>query len=149
LFLQAQWWAIPFFFLACIARVLVFVPAMPLLIAGLVFIEPPLLLLLTTTGFLVASTLIYSGSHWLGLDATLEARYPAKLRRLKLALEQHGSWIVFLWAFLPLVPTDLISYAAGTTRMPFGRFLICVTAGQILLAFIIAFGGSALLPWLF
>jgi uncharacterized membrane protein YdjX (TVP38/TMEM64 family) len=138
-------WAIPLFALACVVRVFVFVPAATLLLAGMLFLDPVTLMVVTTLGFMLASTLLYYGAQWLRLDTVFEQRYPDALQRLRTAMEKHGLWVVFLWAFFPAVPTDLISYVAGTLSLKFPRFLISVTLGQTVLALIYVLAGTTLM----
>lgn len=144
-FARSQHWMIPLFGLACILRILLFIPAMTFLLAGLLFLPPTTVLIVTTLCFVTASSLLYFGSQWMGLDRLFENLYPAQVERLRRAMDKHGSWIVFTWAFFPAVPTDLISYVAGTSRMNFSRFLLSVTAGQSVLAVVLCYAGADLL----
>ncbi len=141
-------WGVPLFALACVVRVFVFLPAATFLFAGLLFLDPVTLMVVTTLGFMLASTLLYYAAQWLRLDVVFERRYPDALKRLRAAMEQHGLWVVFLWALFPAVPTDLISYVAGTLRINFRRFLLSVTLGQTILALIYVLGGTTLLKGL-
>jgi uncharacterized membrane protein YdjX (TVP38/TMEM64 family) len=40
-------------------------------------------------------------------------------------------WFVALWAFAPVVPTDLICYAAGLVRMPYRRMIAGIIIGEL------------------
>jgi uncharacterized membrane protein YdjX (TVP38/TMEM64 family) len=56
-----------------------------------------------------------------------------------------GFFFVALWAFFPLVPTDLVCYVAGTTKMNYLKFILAVCAGELILcSFYIFFGGAVL-----
>lgn len=144
-FASARAWMLPAFLLACVARVAFFIPSSTLLLTGLLFMPPVEALLVTTIGFVAATTVVYYGAQHLGFEAIFERRYPEAVGRVRIALQRHGAKIVMGWAFFPAVPTDAISAVAGATRMPLARFLVAVTAGQTILAVPMAFGGGALL----
>ena len=139
---RSEVWLLPLFLAACVGRILIFLPAMALLVAGLLLMPVAQLLVVTTIGFMISSSLLYFGARWLGLDEVFERHSPEKIAKIRAAVSKHGSLIVFFWAFFPAVPTDMISYVAGTVRMSFPRFLVSVTAGQSVLAFSTAFAGA-------
>jgi uncharacterized membrane protein YdjX (TVP38/TMEM64 family) len=58
-------------------------------------------------------------------------------------LERHGFPIVVGWAFFPLVPTDLICYLAGVTRM--AVLLLGVGIGEGAICAVYIFVGDSLL----
>lgn len=120
-------------------------PSTPLVIAG-TFIFPAhpwLILLIAITGILVSSTLIYFCSDLLGFTDYFEAKHKAAVEKIRHRLETPtGFLFVLLWAFFPLVPTDAVCYVAGTTRMAFGKFLVAVFLGEIILCSFYIFSGQ-------
>jgi len=123
-------------------------PSTPLVIAGtILFPEQPLAVLaVSITGILLSSSMIYFFSEFLGFKEYFESHKPELTHKLKAKLEHPlGFLFVALWAFFPFVPTDLICYLAGTTRMKFWKFIIAVGVGELILCmFYIFFGGSLL-----
>jgi membrane protein DedA with SNARE-associated domain len=55
---------------------------------------------------------------------------PEHLARTEAWFERWGSWAVFFGRMVPLVRT-FVSYPAGISRMPIGRFLLFTTLGSI------------------
>lgn len=45
-------------------------------------------------------------------------------------LEQRGSWLIFLLRLNPLTSSDLISYAAGFTRIPVSQVMLATGCGM-------------------
>lgn len=62
----------------------------------------------------------------------LAERYPEKLAHVRGKLEgPWAMWFVAAWAFFPVVPTDLICYAAGLVRMPYRRMITGIIIGEL------------------
>ena len=72
--------------------------------------------------------LIYKFSDLMGFDEIF-ARHVSN-DRVKKAIEKYGFYAVLLWSFVPVVPTDLICYVAGTVRMSFWKFVLALTLGE-------------------
>lgn len=104
---------------------------------------PWLVLLISISGILVSSTLIYFCSDLLGFTDYFETKHAKAVEKIRHRLETPiGFLFVLLWAFFPLVPTDAVCYVAGTTRMAFAKFLVAVFLGEIVLcSFYIFLGG--------
>ena len=82
-------------------------------------------------GVLISATLLYRFPGYAGYDTKLAAGYPDELARLRVHLTKpRAMWCVALWAFVPVTPTDLVCYAAGLVRMPYGRMLSGVIIGK-------------------
>lgn len=123
-------------------------PSTPLVIAGtLLFpMQPFAVLAISITGILLSSAMIYFFSDYLGFSDFFENHKPELNHRMKTKLEHPAGFaFVALWAFFPLVPTDLVCYVAGTTRMNFFKFIAAIFAGEIVLCVIYIFSGSYLL----
>ena len=61
------------------------------------------------------------------------------LSRYEAALEARGLWIVFLLRVNPLTSSDLVSYAAGLTRLPIWKVMGGTLLGMAPLCFIQAY----------
>jgi len=121
-------------------------PSTPLVIAGtLIFPENSLtLFIVAMAGIILSSTMIYFFSDKLGFHEYFESHKPDLVHKLKAKLDHPlGMAFVAVWAFFPLVPTDLVCYVAGTTEMSYPRFIVAIFVGEaILCSFYIFLGGS-------
>jgi membrane protein DedA with SNARE-associated domain len=95
----------------------------------------PLAVALATVGSVAGALVGYAIGAWGGrpiLDRY--GRYvgigAADLDRADRWFERWGSWAVFLGRMVPLVRT-FVSYPAGISRMPMGRFLLFSTLGSL------------------
>lgn len=129
-----------------IVRGITLLPSTPLVIAGtLLFPDQPFaVLLVSMTGILLSSTLIYYFSEYLGFSDYFENHKPELSHKIKKKLEHPlGFLFVAAWAFFPLVPTDLVCYVAGTTKMSYWKFIAAIFVGEVVLCvFYIFFGGT-------
>lgn len=133
-----------------VLRSLWLVPSTPMVLAGaLLFPGHPLLVIfLSVTGVLLGATLIFFLADLLGTGAALRRRYPDKVEPAEVALRKRGFLVVLLGAFCPLVPTDLLSYLAGTVRMAYSTFAAAVVVGELPLITICVYSGRGLFEWL-
>ncbi|HEX2843906.1 MAG TPA: DedA family protein [Candidatus Limnocylindria bacterium] len=95
----------------------------------------PLAVLLATVGSVVGALVGYAIGAWGGrpiLDRY--GRYVGigseDLDRADRWFDRWGSWAVFFGRMVPLVRT-FVSYPAGISRMPMGRFLLFSTLGSL------------------
>jgi membrane protein DedA with SNARE-associated domain len=95
----------------------------------------PLAVALATVGSVVGALVGYAIGAWGGrplLDRY--GRYVGigaeDLDRADRWFDRWGSWAVFLGRMVPLVRT-FVSYPAGISRMPIGRFLVFSTLGSL------------------
>jgi len=121
-------------------------PSTPLVIAGTLLFpgQPFSVLAVSMTGIFVTSSMIYYFSEHLGFNDYFESHKPELSHKIKAKLEHpFGFAFVAAWAFFPLVPTDLVCYLAGTTKMNFLKFIAAVMVGELILcSFYIFFGGA-------
>lgn len=121
-------------------------PSTPLVIAGTLLFPDQLcaVLLVSMTGILLSSTMIYFFSEFLRFNEYFENHKPELTHRIKAKLEHPlGFLFVALWAFFPFVPTDLVCYLAGTTKMNYLKFIAAIFAGELILcSCYVYFGGS-------
>jgi uncharacterized membrane protein YdjX (TVP38/TMEM64 family) len=143
---QGEIWLV--YFAMSALRGFTLLPSTPLVLAGtLLFPNLPFVVLaVSMAGILISSSMIYYFSEHLGFNEYFESHKPELTHRIKAKLEHPLGFIfVVLWAFFPLVPTDLVCYVAGTTRMNFWKFIAAVLVGELILcACYIFFGGSLL-----
>jgi len=129
-------------------RGITLLPSTPLVIAGtLLFPEQPFaVLLVSMTGIMLSSTMIYFFSEYLGFSEYFEGHKPELSHKIKAKLEHPlGFLFVAGWAFFPLIPTDLVCYLAGSTKMNYWEFIAAVFVGELILCVCyIYFGGSLL-----
>ena len=143
---EGQIWVL--YFVMSALRGLTLLPSTPLVIAGtLLFPDQPLAVLAVSLGgILISSSMIYFFSEVLGIAEYFERHKPDATHKMKARLE-HPLGFVFVaaWAFFPLVPTDLVCYVAGTTKMNFVKFISAVLIGEAVLCSFYIWSGGYLL----
>jgi len=121
---------------------LVPVPITVIMVAnGLVFgLWPGMLVSLT--GALSGALAAYAIGRWLG-RALVERILPAaSLRAADRLMAKYGRWAVVLERWIPGVPGDPMSYAAGLTRMNALTFVGLTTVGLVPANLVTAFVGT-------
>ncbi len=79
-------------------------------------------------------------------DSWLARLVPSEpLERVQRTLERRGSWLIFLLRLNPLTSSDLVSYAAGFTRIPIWKVMAATFAGMAPLCFAQAFLAESVL----
>ena len=63
-------------------------------------------------------------------------------------MNKYGFWILILWAFIPIVPSDLISYVSGTIRFNFVKFSIAFAIGHIIIYAVVIYFSSGVFSFL-
>ena len=58
-----------------------------------------------------------------------------KIASIQERLERHGVWLIFLLRVNPLTSSDLVSYAAGLTRIPIWKVMTATAFGMAPLCF--------------
>ncbi len=74
-----------------------------------------------------------------------------KITSIQERLERHGVWLIFLLRVNPLTSSDLVSYAAGLTRIPIWKVMTATAFGMAPLCFAQAYfveGVMQRYPWL-
>jgi uncharacterized membrane protein YdjX (TVP38/TMEM64 family) len=69
-------------------------------------------------------------------------------QRLTEWMTRYGGWVVLVLAFIPNPFFDLAGAAAGTLRMPLGKFLIWLWIGKTLKMLVFALAGANSITWL-
>jgi uncharacterized membrane protein YdjX (TVP38/TMEM64 family) len=93
--------------------------------------------ILVSIGSTLGASVAFLMSRYFARDAT--ARWISKnerLRQLDLLTERHGAVIVAITRLIPLFPFNLLNYAFGLTRVPFGTYVfwswLCMLPGTVL-----------------
>ena len=143
-----QGWIWLVYLLMSVLRGFTLLPSTPLVLAGTILFpgQQWAVFAVSLIGIALSSTLIYYFSEFLGFHEYFENRKPELTHKIRRRLEHPlGFLFVAAWAFFPLVPTDLVCYLAGTTRMNYWKFIAAVFVGEAILCYgYIFFGGSLL-----
>lgn len=101
--------------------------------------------LLCIAAIAIGSAIIYWMTHWLGTRFALLFFSQEKLDSLSfLNNEKKVETLVFLLMFLPGTPKDLLSYAAGLTKIPFWHWIGIVCVARLPSLVTSTIGGNAL-----
>jgi len=122
------------------------VVSIALLVADALFLPLPATIILVANGLVfglwMGAIVSFSGSLLGGIIAYAVGRYFGRdlLERFLSAerldatdriMTKYGGWALVLERWIPGVPGDPMSYAAGITRMPFLKFLLLTSVGLI------------------
>ncbi|PHR30352.1 MAG: hypothetical protein COA38_10575 [Fluviicola sp.] len=115
----------------CLIRGLFLIPSTPFVLAGALLFPNKLWLvfIVSILGILGSGTFIYLAAQFLDFGE----KKVKKINTINKKVRKHGFWIVLGWAFFPIVPTDLICYVAGRTRMNFWKYISALFIGEALL----------------
>jgi polyvinyl alcohol dehydrogenase (cytochrome) len=142
---SSAWFAYGVYLLLGAVRGFALIPVTNLLVLAIPIFPPVPLLLLTLGGILISSACIYAFASSMKLGDYFERQHAAKTQRVRAALRRNPTTIVTAWSFLPIVPTDLICYACGIMKIPFGRFMLGVLVGEGAICALYIFAGHGLL----
>jgi uncharacterized membrane protein YdjX (TVP38/TMEM64 family) len=125
-------------------RGLFLIPSTPLVIAGAIIFPNDLWLVfaISMAGILFSASLIYFASDFLDFDKLFDKIKSKKVQTLRKKINDYGFWVVLVWSFFPLVPTDLICYIAGTIKMSYYKFILALFIGESVLVGIYLFLGD-------
>lgn len=117
--------------LVCLIRGLFLIPSTPFVLAGALLFPDSLyaVFIISIIGILGSGTFIYFAAQFLDFGE----KKAKKIGTINEKIQKYGFWIVLGWAFFPIVPTDLICYVAGKTRIHFWKYIIALFIGEALL----------------
>jgi uncharacterized membrane protein YdjX (TVP38/TMEM64 family) len=99
-------------------------------------------MLVSLVGSLTGGLAAYGIARWLG-RALVERFLPApSLGAADRLMAKYGAWAVVLGRWVPGVPGDPVSYAAGLTRMPAVKFTVLTIVGLVPANLVTAFLGT-------
>ena len=131
------------YILLWLIRAFTLVPNMLLVVAASAFIKNYwVLLIISITGFLISSSIIYFFGSELGLGEYFERKFPGKISKIEHGLERYGAIIIILWGFLPIVPSDLLAFFLGSIKFPYFKFLLYYFTGHLIIYSILIFFGQ-------
>lgn len=122
------------------------IPSTPFVICGALLFPDQLFLVLVISmvGVMFSATALYYFSDLLGFSEYLEKKHPKTLETWKTRLRSpKATLIVIAWAFFPLLPTDLVCYAAGIVKLPYKYLFIGVFIGEVVLTSIYVYSSAA------
>lgn len=125
-----------------LVRGIFLIPSTPFVFAGIIlFPEQPLLVfLISLLGVSFSASFIYFFAQYLEFDHLISKK-EKRLYNIKTKINQYGFWIVLVWSFFPIVPTDLICYIASITKMSYWKFISALFIGEsLLIALYVWFG---------
>lgn len=132
------------YFIVSIIRGFTLIPSTPFVLAGAIILpeQPLLALFISILSIGLSATMIYYFADYLNWGNKLEKLYPVDKIKEKLN-KPKGVFAIFLWALFPIVPTDIVCYAAGAVKMNFLKFITAVILGEVLVCiFYIFFVGK-------
>lgn len=122
------------YILICIVSGFFLVPNTPFIIAGTILFPQQLLAVVAVSLFnaIFGATFLYYFANWMGIGDTLKKKYPEKMEQIKVALNKpYAIFLVVLWSFLPIVPTDLIAYVARVVGMRYRLLILGIILGEL------------------
>lgn len=131
------------YFLLSLLRGIFLLPSTPFVLAGIILFpnQPTLVFLVSLLGITITAFYLYYASKFLELGVLFSNKQLSKSENIRKKLHKHGFLIVLIWSFFPIVPTDLISYIAGSIKMNFTKYITGIVLGEsILIGLYIYFG---------
>ena len=87
--------------------------------------------LVSFVGALLGAMAAYFIGHRFGRGLVQRLLPAAALREADRLMSRHGGWAIILGRWIPGVPCDPMSYAAGITHVPAIRFLVLTVVGLL------------------
>ncbi len=94
--------------------------------AGVIFA-----IVLTWCGAMLGAVVCFGLSRHFGRDWVMKKGYMDKMKDLDLYLEEKGSVVIFLTRLIPIISFDVVSYAAGLTKVRWKSFIAATGLGMI------------------
>ncbi len=124
------------YFLCSMIRGFFLMPSTPFVLSGLVLFPHHRfeVLILSLSGVLFSSTMLYFYSDTLGFSKYLETKFPKQIPKIKKVLMGKWSFLyVLIWSIFPAVPTDTVAYAGGIIKMKYGKLILGIMLGEFIL----------------
>jgi uncharacterized membrane protein YdjX (TVP38/TMEM64 family) len=137
-------WAPALYIVIYTLRPLLLFPASILSLAGGFAFGPLWGMIWTIVGATGSATVAFAVSRWFGRSLTgTYATEQSRWYRLQKGFEQRGFTYVLLMRLIPLFPYDLVSYAAGLSRIPLRTYLVATVIGIVPGTFAFNFLGAS------
>lgn len=132
-------------------RSLFFLPSTIFVIMGVALYpnDPYLVLLISMLGIILGACWIYFSADVLKIEQVFSNKTQNKIKRTEQRINKYGFWVVLFWSFFPAVPTDLICYIAGYSKMNFLKFILALSIGEIILVSAYIWTGATLFELVF
>ncbi len=122
------------FIFISVLRAFTMLPSTPLVVAGTLLFptEPLVVIFISMLGIMISAIIIYYFSKWMGFDELIKRKLKHRFYKIRDQINSPGGFLfVVLWASFPLVPTDVVCYAAGTVKMHVGKFILGIFLGEV------------------
>lgn len=128
-------------------RTIFFIPSTAALIIGIALYPDSLsfLLIVNMIGIILGGILLYFAGNYFTPEKFFSAKKMKSLPKVKEKINKYGFGIVLGWSFFPLVPTDLICFVSGATKMSFHKFIVALFIGEILLVSLYLWTGKEIM----
>lgn len=100
--------------------------------------------LLSWSSAMVGALLCFYIAKFLGREVVEKLTSKIALKSVDTFFEKHGVYAILIARLLPFISFDIVSYAAGLTRMPLRSFLIATGLGQLPATLIYSYAGEML-----
>lgn len=124
-------------------RSFLFLPVTPFTIAGGFLFGPVFGLVFTVIGRMLSATITFSLSRYLLRDY-VKSRIAGKYAGLDARLEKGGIFYIAIMRMIPMLPFDVVGYAAGISSISFKKYIIGTLIGDIPGVFAYTLLGSSL-----
>jgi len=101
-----------------------FLPGLPITIAGGILFGPFWGVVYTITGATLGASLAFLTARYLARDWVASKLTGPKWARLDREVERHGWKVVAFTRLIPAFPFNLLNYAFGLTRVPFPHYVL-------------------------
>jgi uncharacterized membrane protein YdjX (TVP38/TMEM64 family) len=131
-------------------RSLFFLPSTIFVIMGVVLFpnDPFIVLFISMLGIISGASFIYFSANFLNIEKIFRKNSLEKTNKIKQLIEKYGLFLIFIWAFIPIVPTDLICYIAGKYKMNYLKFILALFSGELILVCLYIWTGKSLMELL-
>lgn len=116
------------------------IPASAIMAALGIIYGPLLGGVISASGSLVAGLAGYGVCRMIGANTAKRLAGAVGLAQARTLFDSYGGWIVAGSRWLPVLP-ETISFLAGLTAMPFGRYVVALVCGSVPLGFVFATAG--------
>ena len=100
--------------------------------------------LLSWSSAMVGALLCFYIAKFLGREVVEKLTSKIALKSVDAFFEKHGVYAILIARLLPFISFDIVSYAAGLTRMSLRSFLIATGLGQLPATLIYSYAGEML-----
>ena len=100
--------------------------------------------LLSWSSAMVGALLCFYIAKFLGREVVEKLTSKIALKSVDVFFEKHGVYAILIARLLPFISFDIVSYAAGLTRMSLRSFLIATGLGQLPATLIYSYAGEML-----